>query len=84
MLSVALAVADDEHWNVVNDPIYPAYLEGFKKRHKSSLAPQAGESTTESGTGGESPSHARAPSLATGWIPLYTPVLSESEVMKHV
>ena len=38
LLSVALAVADDEHWNVANDPIYPACLAEFKKRHEASEA----------------------------------------------
>ena len=36
--SVALAVEDDGHWNVANDPIYPASLAEFKKRHEASQA----------------------------------------------
>ena len=36
MVSAALAEADDGHWNVANDPIYPACLEVFRKRHESS------------------------------------------------
>ena len=84
MMSATLAVTNDKHWNVINDPIYPACLESIKRRHKSSPAPWAGEPAKELGTGGGSPSPMRAPSLATSWIPLYIPVLSESEVMKHV
>ena len=38
LLSVALAVADDGHWNIANDPIYPACLAEFKKRQEASQA----------------------------------------------
>ena len=31
MVSAALAEADDGHWNVTNDPIYPACLEAFQE-----------------------------------------------------
>ena len=33
MVSTALADADDRHWNITDDPIYPACLEGFRRRH---------------------------------------------------
>ena len=36
MVSAALAEADDGHWNITNDLIYPACLEGFRRRHESS------------------------------------------------
>ena len=55
MVSAALAEADDGHWNVTNDPIYPTCLEAFRKRHESSQAPQANKSAEGSGTGGGSP-----------------------------
>ena len=55
MVSAALADTDDGHWNVTNDPIYPACLEGFRRIHKSSLASQANKSAERSGTGGEVP-----------------------------
>ena len=38
MVLAALAEADDGHWNVTNDPIYPACLEAFRRRHESSQA----------------------------------------------
>ena len=41
MVSAALAEADDRHWNITNDPIYPPCLEGFRRRHESSQASQA-------------------------------------------
>ena len=55
MVSAALAEADDGHWNITNDPVYPTCLEVFKRRHESSQAPQANKSAEGSGTGGEVP-----------------------------
>ena len=52
LLSVALAVADDGHWNIANDPIYPACLAEFRKRH---VASQANKSVEEPGTRGGVP-----------------------------
>ena len=54
LLSVALAVADDGHWNVANNLIYPAYLAEFRKRHEASQASLANKSVEKPGTGGES------------------------------
>ena len=39
MILDALAEADDGHWNVTNDPIYPTCLEVFRRRHESSQDP---------------------------------------------
>ena len=61
MVSAALAEADDGHWNVTNDPIYPACLEAFRRRHESSQAPQANKSAEGSGTGGGSPTGVMTP-----------------------
>ena len=44
MVSAALAEADDGHWNVTNDLIYPTCLEVFRRRHESSQDPQANKS----------------------------------------
>ena len=55
MVLTALAETDDGHWNVSNDPIYPACLEGFRRRHESSQASQTNKSAERSGTGGEVP-----------------------------
>ena len=65
LLSVALADADSEHWNIANDPIYLACLAEFRKRHKSSQASQANKSVQKSGTGGGSPTCAMTPPSAT-------------------
>ena len=61
LLLVALKVADDRHWNVANDPIYPACLAEFKKRHEAS---QANNPVEKPGTGGGSPMHAMTPPSA--------------------
>ena len=65
LLSVALAVADDGHWNIANDPIYPACLVEFRKRHEASQASLANKSVAKPGMGGGSPTHAMTPPSAT-------------------
>ena len=80
MVSATLADADDGHWNVTNDPIYTACLEGFRRRHESSQASQANKSAERSGTGGGSPTHAMTPPSATGSQPPPTPTLGAHEV----
>ena len=37
-LLVALSAADDNHWNIENDPIFPSCLDKFRARHKASQA----------------------------------------------
>ena len=34
-LTVSLAPVDKGHWNIVNDPIYPACLDQFRERHEA-------------------------------------------------
>ena len=80
MVSAALADADDGHWNITNDPIYPACLEGFRRRHESSQASQANKSAKRSGTGGGSPTCAMTPPSTTGSQPPPTPTLGAYEV----
>ena len=43
-VTAALATADPNHWNVLNDPIYPGCLELFKARHQASMALEAATS----------------------------------------
>ena len=43
-VTVTLAAADPNHWNVLNDPIYPGCLELFKARHEASMASEAATS----------------------------------------
>ena len=84
LLSVTLAAANSEHWNIANDPICPACLAEFRKRHESSQASQANESVQKSGTGGRSPTHAMTPPSATSSKPPPTPALGDREVMELV
>ena len=81
LLFVALAVADDGHWNIANDPIYPACLAEFKKRHEAS---QANKPVEKPGTGGGSPTCAMTPPSATSSKPPPTPVLGDREVTELV
>ena len=80
MVSAALAEADDGNWNVTNDPIYPACLEGFRRRHESSQASQANKSAERSGTGGGSPTRVMTPPSAASSQPLFTPTLGAHEI----
>ena len=80
MVSAALAEADDGHWNVTNDLIYPACLEVFRRRHESSQAPQANKSAEGSGTGGGSPTGVTTPPSTTSSQPLFTPTLGAHEI----
>ena len=84
MVSAALADADDGHWNITNDPIYPACLEGFRRRHESSQASQANKSAERSGTGGGSPTHAMTPPSTTSSQPPPTPTLGAHEVRELI
>ena len=77
-------MADDRHWNVANDPIYPACLAEFRKRHEASQASLANKSVVKPGTGGGSPTCATTPPSATSSKPPPTPVLGDREVMELV
>ena len=83
MISAALAEADDRHWNVTNDPIYPACLEVFR-RHESSQDPQANKSSEGSGTGGGSPMGVMTPPSTTSSHPLLTPTLGAHEIREII
>ena len=80
MVLAALAEADDGHWNVTNDSIYPACLEGFRRRHESSQDSQANKSAKGSGTGGGSPTCVTTPPSTPSSQPLLTPTLGAHEI----
>ena len=77
-LTVALSAADANHWNIVNDPIFPRCLEAFKARHEASLA--SGRSSSQ----GESSTPTQELPLATWPQPPPTPTLGWWEVDKKV
>ena len=84
MVSAALVEADDGHWNVTNDPVYPACLEVFRRRHESSQDPQANKSAEGSGTGGGSPTDVMIPLSTTSSQSLLTPALGAHEIREIV
>ena len=84
MVSAALAEADDGHWNIKYDPIYPACWEAFRRRHESSTAPHANKSSEGSGTGGGSSPGLTTPPSATISQPLFTPTLGAHEIREIV
>ena len=72
-LSVALAKADKNHWNIVNDPVFPKCLDSFKARYESRQAAKATKRGSGSSSHGEgstsaqklpSPSSPQHPTLA--------------------
>ena len=48
-----LAAADPNHWNILNDLVYPSCLEHFKARHKASMASRVAMSMASVGSRGE-------------------------------
>ena len=61
-LLVALSAAEEAHWNVKNDPIFPSCLDRFKARHEASQAPEVTRSDKEHGVpGGSSTSSPKHP-----------------------
>ena len=84
MVSAALAEADDGHWNVTNDPIYPACLEALRRRHESSQDPQANKSAKGSGTRGGSLTGAMTPLSTTSSQPLFSPALGAHEIREII
>ena len=52
-VAAALATADHNHWNILNDPIYPGCLELFKARHEASMASKVATSAGVVGSRGE-------------------------------
>ena len=79
-LTVALSVADANHWNIVNDPIFSSCLDVFKARHEASLASEAATSTEGASSRGESSTPPQELPLATWPQPPPTPTLEWQEV----
>ena len=52
-LTVALSAANANHWNIVNDPIFPSCLDKFKARHEASQASGAAKLTRRPSSCGE-------------------------------
>ena len=83
-ISVALSAADANHWNIVNDPIYPSCLDVFKVKHEASLASEAATSTGGASSRGESSTPTQELPLVTWLQPPPTPTLEWQEVEARV
>ena len=83
-LTVALSAADANHWNIVNDPIFPSCLDKFKARHEVSLASGAAKLTRRPSSQGESSTPTQELPLATWPQPPPTPTLEWWEVDEKV
>ena len=83
-ISVSLSAADANHWNIVNNPIYPSCLDIFKVKHEASLASEAATSTGGASSQGESSTPTQELPLATWPQPPPTPTLEWQEVEARV
>ena len=83
-ITVALATADPNHWNIVNDPIYPSCLDIFKVRHKASLASEAATSIGGASSQGESSTPTQELPPVTWPLPPPTSMLEWQEVNTRV
>ena len=79
-----ISAADPNHWNIVNDPIFPSCLDAFKARHEASLASEAATSTGGASSQGESSTPTQELPLATWPQPPPTPMLEWQEVNVRV
>ena len=83
-LTVALSTANANHWNIVNDSIFPSCLDAFKVRHEASLASEAATLTRRSSSRGESSTPPQELPLTTWPQPPPTPTLDWWEVDERV
>ena len=83
-LTEALSAANSNHWNIVNDPIFPSCLDAFKVRHEASLASEAATSAGGASSQGESSTSPQELPLATWPQPPPTPTLEWQEVDARV
>ena len=79
-LSVALSAADDQHWNIWNDPIFPSCLAKFRARHEASQALGATQLTRRHGIHGESSTSTHELPFPATPQPPPTPTLGWHEV----
>ena len=83
-LSVALSAADENHWNIGNDPIFPSCLDKFRARHEASQASGAIKLTRRPSSHGESSTPTHELPFPAWPQPLSTPTLGWREVDEKV
>ena len=79
-ITEALAAADPNHWNIVNDPIYPSCLDIFKVRHEVSMASEAATLIGGARSRGESSTPTQELPFATWPQPPLAPTVEWQEV----
>ena len=80
----ALSAADDNHWNIGNDPIFPSCLAKFRARHEASQASGATKLTRRHGIHGESSTSTHELPFPALPQPPSTPTLGWHEVDEKV
>ena len=83
-VTVALAAADSNHWNIMNDPIYPSCLDIFKARHEASMALETATLAGGASSQGESSTPTQELPPVTWLLPPPTPTLDWQEVDMRV
>ena len=83
-LLVTLSAADDNHWNIGNDPIFPSCLAKFRARHEASQASGATKSTRRHGIHGESSTSTHELPFPAIPQPPFTPTLGWHDVDEKV
>ena len=83
-LSVALSATDNDHWNIVNDSIFPNCLGKFRARHEASQTSGAARLTRRPSSHGESSTPTHEFPFPTWPQPPSTPILGWGEVDERV
>ena len=83
-VTVALTMADPNHWNIVNDPIYPSCLDIFKARYEASMALEAATLAGGASSQGESSTPIQELPPVTWPLPPPMPTLDWQEVDMRV
>ena len=78
-ISTPLAEKDDAHWNLLNDPIFPACLERFQAKEEASVRP-----TSPKGGDASDAAPVKAPPLAQGSDAWRRPSLTSEEIEELV
>ena len=79
IIDTPLAVAHEKHWNIVNDPVFPACLEEFKTRHEASK-----RTTSQTGPSVRGTTLTKGPSSVVGSGPQSAPTSNAEEIRKQV
>ena len=79
IIDTPLAVAHEKHWNIVNDPMFPACLEELKTRHEASK-----RTTSQTGPSARGTTLTMGPSSVVGSSPQSAPTSDAEELREQV